>query len=495
MLVRLFVLIMLFGFMLDASGQNFQDALRLSSFDVLGTARTVGVGGGLGALGTDFAVMNSNPAGIALNRRSELVFTPALWLPSTRSTFTNSASGPETNKKGNAFFNINNIGFISSGRTGGFNRPKFNFAIGLNRVADFNRSFSFDGSNQGSITDDFLAIANGNIGADFFQLDPFGTFVAEQSLAIYQLNGENFYRSDFEDFAGVNVRKTQEVKESGAINEFVIGVGGNFKDRLMIGLNIGIPSVNFQQVKVYQETDRSDEIPQFEELEFRDSLSTTGTGFNAKLGIIYRFNQSLRAGLAVHTPTWLQLDDVFTTDMDYSYLEGNQIFTQTGLSPEGIISYQLTTPWRVIGSLGFIIKEFGFLSGEIEFVDYSSAKFGFDDFPQDEPIANGEIENELNSAVNIRLGGEAVYKVFRFRAGIGLFQNPLVNDTGGIGTNFSLGAGIRQKIFYIDAAYRLFNPTEETYVPIVGNPDLPPLVSIANKDQRSMFMMTFGLRL
>ena len=485
-----FIALILFLLTLNlCEAQNFRDALRYSNFDVLGTARTVGVGGGLGALGTDFAVMSTNPAGIALNRRSELVFTPALWLPSTESTFQTS------NTENNSFFNVNNIGFINSGRTAGFNRPRFNFGIGLNRVADFNREFFFEGSNVGSITDDFLAIANGNLGVDLNSIDPFGTAVAAQALAVYQLDNENFYRTDFEEAPNANVEKNQRVRETGGISEFVFGFGANFKEKLMFGLNIGVPSVNYTLEKVYQESDSGDQVPFFEELEFRDNVTTTGTGFNIKAGVIFRFNQAFRAGLAVHSPTWLRLSDTFTTDMDYSYLDGNQILTNTGLSPEGVISYRLRTPLRLIGSAGYIIGRRGFLTGEVEFVNYGSNKFTFDDFPQDEPIANDEIKEELNSAVNIRLGGEAVYKFLRFRAGVGLLQTAFAAEGTDFNTTFSGGVGIRQRVFYVDLAYRLFNSTEEDYVPIVGDPSLPPIVTVQNQDNRSLLMLTVGLRL
>ena len=494
MYTRLIAFLFLLFSVIPSFGQTFQDALRYSNFDVLGTARTVGVGGALGALGTDFAVMSTNPAGIALNRRSEITFTPSLWLPSTKSTFQN-ASSPNTQNKNNSFFNINNIGYINGSSSSGFRGPRINFGIGLNRLADFNREFTFEGSNLGSITDDFLAIANGNVGADFFDLDPFGTFLATEALAVYQLDNENFYRTDFEQAPNAQVNKNQTVKETGSINEFVIGFGANFNEKIMVGLNIGIPSIEYQQEKTYQELDPGDDIPQFEELELRENLTTTGAGFNAKVGVIYRLNQALRFGLAVHTPTWFRLDDFFTSDLDYSYLEGNQIFTESGLSPEGRINYQLTTPWRIIGSTGFIIGKRGFLTGEIEYVDFSSAKFKFDDFPQDEPIVNGEIKDELNAAINIRLGGEMVYKSLRFRAGAGLLQSPLVAEDSGFNTTLSAGVGLRKRSYYIDLAYRLFNSTEENYIPITGNPNLPPLVDIRNKDQRSLLMLTLGLRL
>ncbi len=488
--IRSIALIISFFAITSVCGQTFEDALRFSRFDVLGTARTVGVGGGLGALGTDFAVMSINPASVALTRRDEIVFSPGIWLPSTISSFLD-----QTNRENNAFFNINNLGVVFHSTPREFNWSTFNFAIGFNRLADFNREFYWEGANRGSITDDFLAIANGNVGADFFNIDPFGTYVANQALAVYQFDGENFYRTDFEQAPNAQVRKNQRVRETGSMNEIVFGFGANFKEKVMFGLNIGVPVINFEQNKTYQENDPNDDIPQFEELEYRESLSTTAAGFNAKIGLIYRFNQAFRAGLAVHTPTFFRLDDSFDTEMDYSYIEGNQIFSETGFSPEGTLAYRLQTPWRFIGSAGYIVGKYGFLTGEVEYVDYSSAQFRYDGLPEDERIVNDEIAAELQSAINIRLGGEIAVEKFRIRGGIGLLQPPEVEDTEGFNTTFSVGLGLRERIFYIDAAYRLFDSTEEEFIPIIGDPNAPPIVRVFNEDRRSLVVLTLGLRL
>ena len=43
--------------------------------DVIGTARYVGMGGALGALGADLSVMSSNPAGTGLYRKSDVAIS------------------------------------------------------------------------------------------------------------------------------------------------------------------------------------------------------------------------------------------------------------------------------------------------------------------------------------------------------------------------------------------------------------------------------------
>jgi hypothetical protein len=55
--------------------QDTYDAARFASSDLNGTARYVGMGGVLSALGGDISVMSSNPAGTALFRKSEASLT------------------------------------------------------------------------------------------------------------------------------------------------------------------------------------------------------------------------------------------------------------------------------------------------------------------------------------------------------------------------------------------------------------------------------------
>ena len=47
------------------------DAVRVTGSDLNGTARYVGMGGAMGALGADITTMGTNPAGIGLYRSSE----------------------------------------------------------------------------------------------------------------------------------------------------------------------------------------------------------------------------------------------------------------------------------------------------------------------------------------------------------------------------------------------------------------------------------------
>ena len=75
-------------FSINISSQVVTDAVRYSLLDVGGTARSVGIGGAIGALGADFSVLSTNPAGAAAYRRSEFTFTPALDISSVDALLT-----------------------------------------------------------------------------------------------------------------------------------------------------------------------------------------------------------------------------------------------------------------------------------------------------------------------------------------------------------------------------------------------------------------------
>ena len=53
------------------NAQSLYDAARLMGNDLNGTARFIGMGGAMGALGGDISTMGTNPAGIGIYRSSD----------------------------------------------------------------------------------------------------------------------------------------------------------------------------------------------------------------------------------------------------------------------------------------------------------------------------------------------------------------------------------------------------------------------------------------
>lgn len=465
------------------SAQTVQDALRLSTFDWSGTARSAAVGGSMGALGADFSVASTNPAGLGWFRSSDFTITPSLWAYTTEArleTGTSNANSTNGNK-----FGLDNFGLVVANQPmRSLNWRTSNFAIGLNRLANFNQTFEYSGESVGSRMDRFAELANAN-GID----DLFEASVAFDALGLIEDNG--VYRTDIERNPNAPVSKTQTVTTSGGINELVFSIAGNYQDRIMLGVTLGIPFINLTDNRVYRETDPGGQIPVFEAMQFEENLRTTGAGINLKLGMIYRINQMSRVGLAIHTPTAFSLQDAYETQMQYDYQEGG---LQSGFaqSPSDILpfEYTLVTPWRFIGSAGFIINKSGFISGDIEWVDYGGARFRYQDFATAEQEINDEIQNDLTGALNIRVGGEFVYQMLRLRGGIGLLQAG-ITDNSDIKQVYSAGVGYRRNAFSIDAAYRL-QTGEDTFIPYTTSS--APEQSVAKNFTNNRVIVTLGLK-
>ncbi len=474
---------------LSLSAQNSFDALRYSNFQVGGTARAIGSGGALGALGADFSVLSTNPAGMGWYRRGEFVLSPTFYNARTTSTLTNDPGGFATEESRNNF-NFNALGVVVAGNPRSPDWPTFNFGIGINRLANFHQEFIYEGVSEGSIILAHQEQANGPTGISDFE-----SGVSIDAQALYDLEPQDgFFESDMELAPEAPIFRRQDVISRGSINELVFSFAGNYKERILLGATIGVPFLRYEEDKTYQEEDQGagdGDVPLFDDLEYTEELNTTGTGINLKVGMIFRAHQALRLGLAVHTPTAFRMEDAFRTSMAYNFTyPDGEVVNGFAESPDGLFEYRLRTPWRVIGSGGLIIKKNGFLSAEVEYVNYGNNEFRYDGFIDAERDVNNSIANDFEPAMNIRLGGEIVYEIFRFRAGLGIQQSPFTNDDT-TNKTYSAGFGIRERNFSLDFAYRL-RQNEELFIPYQASGSPEQLV--INEGSFNTFAFTLGFR-
>ena len=475
-----------------AFGQTDLDALRYSRLQMIGSGRTMAVGGAFGALGGDFTVLSSNPAGIATYRHSEISLTPSIAFNQTLSDF----EGLESDRV-ETYTNLSNIGIVfgnantqrdSKWKTG-------NFALGTNRLANYYQKFHFEGSSKGSISERFVDLAEGFEPGD---LNYFEEGLAYESYVID--NDPNnttsyFTDADTSDFT----YKTQDYESSGHSNEFVISFGGNYMHRLYLGGTIGIPFIRYSQRRDYKEDDRDETIDFFEELTYTEQFTTTGLGINVKVGAILRLNQMIRLGAAVHSPTRMTLADTYRSTMssliDFNLDGSSQVNSaDSGL---GNFEYSLRTPWRAIGSVAFILKKMGFITAEVEYLDYGNAKFSFATYnPGDDTYLsdlNTTVNNKYGSALNIRLGGEVALSRFRLRAGYAMYGSPFrtgIAIEDAIATNISAGAGYHGEAIFVDFAVVNSSSTEE-YVPYVAPSSAP---SVLNQSNNTNLVLTVGYK-
>jgi hypothetical protein len=452
-------LLMLF---ISAAGftQTVSDVLRYSYLQPGGTARYLGAGGAFGALGAEFGAISQNPAGLAMFRTNELVITPSLKFSSTESRLP--GSQPLTDDK--SAFGFDNFGMVFNTTPTNSEWKTFNVAIGLNRQNNFHQSIYYEGQAQGSIMNDFFADARStfNSGGTEEDLYPFGSGLAWNTNAIYLQNDTLKY--DLYDNPNAVLDRSQTLTTYGRMNEMILSFAGNYDERLMVGVTVGVPFVNYRIEGEYNESDPgggvNGNVPYFDKLTYTEYLRTEGVGINLKLGVTYKISQALRIGGAFHTPTALRLTDTYSNTFQYSYEDGSGPFTSdVETSPEGTFDYRLRTPWRAIASAAVVIKKYGFLSADVEWVDYGANRYNLNaqvpstENEQQERTLNNDIQRAYQQAMNVRVGGELAVKKFRFRAGVNLNGDPEEGQSD-YNVGYSVGAGVRGKAFYLDLGYR-----------------------------------------
>ncbi len=445
------------------AAQNISDAVRYSFLPQLTTARSIGVGGSMSPVGADISVASNNPAGIAEYRKSEFVI--GFGIP-TNSADAEFAGITETENK--TRFQVNSLGMVFAYRPDNPKLRTMNLSIGINKMADFTQNIFYGGSTPGTRTERFLEVSNLRT---LDELDDFEGGLAFDTELIFDTNADNIYESDFFTFNEV-LYKEEFIERSGSLKELFVNLAANYDNKLSFGLTLGIPILNYTETKTYLEADDVFGVDNFLDFIYTQSLSTTGGGINLKGGVIYKATPKVRISAAIHSPSWYFLTDEFDTSLDFR-LDGEE----TGLLAESPISefdYRLRTPWRALAGIGLIyslgdIK--GFLSGEVEYVDYSGSSFDItvnSNDPVDqffEEDLNNELTNNLTSGLNYRIGTELALSKFRIRVGGGMFQSPYVNSNLlDIDLQLNGGIGYRGNRFYVDLSYNTRNQSEQ-YTP------------------------------
>jgi len=474
----LIVLLTLFN--LGVNAQNEIDALRYSNITFGGSARYLGLSGACGALGADFSTLSTNPAGLGVFRSSEFSFSPSIYTSKTSSTFLEKTSG---DIKYN--FNFGDIGFISSGKlkksydeTIGW--KYVNFGFGVNRLANFNNRYLIEGNNlQSSLITDYLARAKGKSIDD---LNPFDTQLAYDAYLINPIDSLGNYSSAVPVNGGV--KQSKSITTSGSMNEIVISLAGNYNDQFYIGGTIGFPIIRYYEQSTYREVD-IDTISTFKSLSLNEDISTVGSGVNFKLGMIFKPVKFIRIGAAVHTPTFFTLKDNYSRTLSSEFDDGKSYLSN---SPNGKFDYELNTPMRLIGSIGFIIGEFGLISADYEFIDYSEARLRSNNYKFFDE--NDAIQSNYRSQSNIRVGAEVRLEPITLRGGYAIYGSPYntgVND--GKKTSMSFGIGIREKEYFMDVAYVYSKASENYYLysPLLVKP-------VANTLTSNNIMLTLGFK-
>jgi len=450
--ISFFILTFLIGSL--AMAQTEHDALRFSQSEVTGTARYIGLGGAFTALGGDATGALHNPAGIAVLRNNE---------------FSISASYRENSSTGI----YNGQQTLSGSRN--FSIPSFHLAgvkdlptlgkwrssaisIGSNQIFDFHEYYSVNGSDiPDSKLDYYTAFLNKN-NVDYRGFDqstpiyPFDLYLAWFQYLVDTIPGNS---SEFYNSSGVMpVNQSFNVERLGSKKQNYVNFGFNYDDKFYIGAGAALSSVSFERTETYSEfIDQSDSTTWLRNFSETTYETITGSGIKLNVGIIYRPINSLRLGLSLNSPEWLNLKSTYETQTTATF----QGIAESSTASPIISRYKFsvgTAPKATIGA-AYIIKKLGLISADIDYINYQMISMRGRTDGDPFTAENKAINSYLNSSVNARIGLEArITPVAYARAGYAYYGNPYKSEINGKDgfTVASLGGGYRSENYFVDAS-------------------------------------------
>lgn len=480
------------GLLLTAMPLSAQDIYKMemfSSSDLNGTARFVGMGGAMNALGADISTIGTNPAAIGVFRKSDISLTGSLLAQPDAKEFY------DVNKARTSF---DQIGFVYAAKMGG--GLKFvNFGFNYHKSRNMKHfigidNFSTNGLSQSLQMLDLSYVDGGvldlnndkdreyttpltNLGYDTQMLAPI--YDEEGKLTGYAPCEADTY----------NYRRAQW----GGIQDYDFNLSLNWEDMVYAGMTFGVKNVDINSATYYGEM-LPDETGHQHAYHMLNEESLTGTGYDFKLGLIVRpiEESPFRIGLAVHSPTFYDLKSDAYLRMSSPFKNGDE--DRTNASAEiGGNEYKIRTPWKFNVSMGTVIENLLALDIEYEYSHYGKSKVSYFDDYYDSPFSFGENDHALNREAerflkpvsSFRFGAEGrITPNFYARAGYNYVSAPMKEEAFlNLFTNSSsyyystntdyvnlgetqratCGLGYKSKHFYADVAYQYQKQGADVY--------------------------------
>lgn len=390
------------------AAQETYENTKMVDKDLNGTARYVGMGGAMEALGADISTISTNPAGIGMFRKSYVGASFGLVSQSDAEDFS-------TANKTNASFD--QAGFVYAMRSG--DRSFLNFAFNYHKSRNFDQILSasanhVDGASQNKLT--YIKMRDGLL----YSMDQ-GLYPNDGGSALITHNQlDNIYYNSLIKYTDANNNTSYGYYDAtsyafnrantGYIGEYDFNISGNINDRVYLGMTFGLHDVHYDGYSEYTDYLASN-VDNIGSLTVADRRIITGTGFDVKAGVIFRPVETspFRIGLYVSTPTWYDLTTSnYTTITDGSYKPSiNESY-----------DFKLYTPWTFGLSLGHTVGNCLALGATYEYADYGKLDtrvidgsyyddwgYQYDETSSD-AVMNRHTEETLKGVSTLKLGLE-----------------------------------------------------------------------------------------
>ncbi len=461
--------------------QTMYDGYTFASADYFGTAKAMGLGGAVTALGGDLGTIGINPAGSAVAGYSQFTVTPALSLSIGDASYAASSGAPYAgaDTRLHPRFKAPNIGASFRFDTG-YSGKLRSWTIGFvaNTVSDYNSSFRTGGLNTSSKFAEMAAAAGGIspsvLGSDSFydnsQYSNYWDVALGYNVGLisgYGNESDNKYvgcteivNDSGEHWVPGDLRHTSAITHYGYKTDMAFNFGFNYSDNFFLGFNIGMPVIEYSNVETWSETalnpdlfptkftfsDGTEGETTFSDAAYRYNYNASATGIYFKTGLIWLPTSYLRFGLAYQTRTSYSVTETWQHSGQVSYT--NSVYSASGQGQRGTYEYTFHSPSVLDAGVAVTFGRRGLLSFDYELKNYGRMRFEerqYDDYGYS-VYSSGDVYSDENTLIktfnapshNFRVGAELnLTRDFALRCGAGLFIGPEVYYKLSDGSSFT----------------------------------------------------------
>ncbi|NIV16416.1 MAG: hypothetical protein GWN62_35735 [Aliifodinibius sp.] len=387
--IKYIALFFLLTFFTTAYTQSARDAVRILENEIgLGT-RALGMGGAYVGLADDYSAIYWNPAGLAAVKHSQFVGEVSHLNFNNTATFSNEVTDQSQN-----YTRLRSLGMAFPLPT---LRGSLVFALGYNRVKDFDQNLQFSGFNPRS---------NG---------------------LVFNINDEPF---EFDE----NVYQFERVVDEGGLNQWSLGAGIALSPNFTAGATATIWDGDDDYEFTFFQEDRNniyDGTPgtmNYHSYQLNRAIQADYEAFGLKLGGMFELANGLKLGTAIQFPVTFTVHETFAENDLLVFDDG---FEDPFEYPTNEFEYKVKTPFQFDGGASFNSRLLT-LSGDVRYRDWSQTKFDVpDEFLADQDYVelleeNKVIRTNYRATLQYNLGGEIFLPGLRskLRGGYAVFPTP-----------------------------------------------------------------------
>lgn len=405
-----------------ANAQFPEDVLRYSW-------QGIGPGGRSLAMGTsgmsfldDYSAVYWNPAGIAQSKMNDFSFGLS------HLSYRNSATYlGEQNSFSNNQTSLDHLGLIYAVPT---TRGSLSVGIGYDRSNDFTTGLSFGGFNAASSIIQSWSPDGQPYPAELTRAE------ALELARVDTISGTFISPiTDSVDQAGTTL-------EGGGLNRFSLSGAAEVARNLYVGIGLNFLSGSYSYSNQFTETDTRNLYQTFpfdyDALEVLSIVDADISGFNINAGMIYRFSPYATFGLSVRTPSWITVQEHFSSDATSWFDDGSSVNDPPGGDAGAYNEYDIASPYVFSTGISGGNGDFT-VAGALEYTDYTQMEFR--NASNALLSLNTDIKELYRETVNIRLGAEVriPQSDFFVRAGFILLPSPYEGDPGSFDQKYYTG--------------------------------------------------------